>query len=86
MGWRKLAILITVVALAVVAFRTRSFSQSATALASLAASLQPGTWAELTTNNIAPTLAFTGGASGITIAFSENGVWDPVSRQFFYIG
>ena len=86
MIWRKLAIFITVVALTVVAFRTRSFSQSTTALANLAASLQPGTWAELTTNNIAPTLAFTGGASGITIAFSENGVWDPVSRQFFYIG
>src|SRR2546421_2435389 len=86
MSWRKLAILITLVALALVPFRTRSFSQSTTALSNLAASLAPGTWAELTTNNIAPTLAFTGGASGTTFGFTENGVWDPLSRQFLYIG
>jgi hypothetical protein len=41
----------------------------------LANSLQPGTWAELVTNNIAPTLAFTGGASGYTFRFTENRVW-----------
>src|SRR3989454_8294191 len=86
MGWRKLAILITIGALALAFVRTRALSQSPTALAALAASLPPGTWGELTTNNIAPTLAFTGGASGNVFGFTENGVWDSGSGQFFYLG
>src|SRR5438093_12125906 len=86
MSWRKLAILTTLVALALVPFLTRGFSQNPTALANLAASLPPGTSAELTTNNIAPTLAFNGGASGMTFGFTENGAWHPVSRQFLSIG
>ena len=86
MGWRILAIVIAVSALALAFFHTHSLSASTTPLADLANSLQPGTWAELATNNIAPTLAFTGGASGNTFGFTENGVWDPLSRQFLYIG
>src|SRR5207253_3295245 len=81
---------IIVTALAFALFRAHGSSASAqastTPLGDLAASVQPGTWAELTTNNIAPTLAFTGGASGMTFGFTENGVWDSVSRQFFFIG
>jgi hypothetical protein len=85
-GWRTLAIIIVVSVLAFAFFRIHRASASSTPLGDLAASLQPGMWAELITNNIAPTLAFTGGAGGMTFGFAENGVWDPVTSQFFYIG
>src|SRR5438128_1432897 len=88
--WRKAATVITVTVLAFALFRAHGSSASAqastTPLGDLAASLAPGTWGELITNNIAPTLASTGGDSGMTFGFTENGVWDPVSRQFFFIG
>src|SRR6266850_2918811 len=86
MRLHKLAIIITAIILAFAFFRTHGSSASNTALGNLAASMQPGTWKELVTNNIAPTLGLTGGASGITFGFTENGAWDPVSGQFFYIG
>jgi hypothetical protein len=40
----------------------------------------------LTTNNINPTLANTGGASGFIFGYTESIKWDPVSRQLFFIG
>src|SRR5947209_6356703 len=86
MRWRKLAILITIGALALALLCVHTSRASSTALGNLAASLQPGTWAELVTNNIAATLAFTGGASGNVFGFTENGVWDSGSGQFFYVG
>src|SRR2546421_1786995 len=86
MRWRALATIIVVSALAFASFRIHSASASSTPLGDLAASLQPGTWAELITNNIAPTLAFTGGDSGMTFGFAEKGVWDGFSKQFVYIG
>lgn len=48
--------------------------------------MQPGTWAELTTTNMVPTLAQAGGASTIITAYSDDAVWDPVTKRFFFIG
>lgn len=61
-------------------------SASATALGDLAASMQPGTWAQLTTVNINPTLTNTGGASGFIFGYTDKAVWDPTTRQLFFIG
>jgi hypothetical protein len=57
-----------------------------TTLGNLATSMPPGTWAELTTNNISASLTNTGGADGMTLSYAETAVWDPVSQQFFFVG
>lgn len=57
-----------------------------TALEDLAASMKPGTWAELKTNNINPTLTNTGGSSGFVFGYAEEVRWDPVTRKLYYIG
>ena len=67
-----------------VAAATTSSAQSA--LAALAASMGPGSWAELTTNNVNPALAQTGGITGTTLSYSDTAVWDPVTQQFFFLG
>ena len=59
---------------------------SATTLGDLAASMQPGTWAQLTTVNINPTLTNTGGASGFIFGYTDKAVWDPTTRQLLFIG
>jgi|CXWL01.1.fsa_nt_gi hypothetical protein len=61
-------------------------SAHASPLSDLAGSLQPGQWAQLATSNIDPTLTGTQGASGFTFGYADKGVWDPISRQFFFIG
>src|SRR5690242_20199239 len=61
-------------------------AQAASALATLAASMTPGTWAELVTNNIDPVLALTSGATGTTMTYADTAVWDPVTHQVFFIG
>jgi len=61
--------------------------QAATALGTLAASMAPGTWAEL------QTIGFGGGAflepcgdlSNI-VEYADSATWDPVSRQFLFFG
>ncbi len=58
---------------------------AATALGQLAASMAPGTWAELSTLNMVPTLA-ADGLGGSILDYAEDGAWDPVSQQFFFIG
>jgi hypothetical protein len=57
-----------------------------TALADLAASMKPGTWAELKTNNINPTLTNTRGSSGFVFGYAEEVRWDPVTRKLYHIG
>lgn len=56
----------------------------ASTLGDLAASMQPGTWAELTTTNIVPALVNASG--GILTVYTDDMVWDPNSRQAFFIG
>lgn len=61
-------------------------TSAGTVLGDLAASMQPGTWAELTTNNINETISNTGGATGITIPYADGAEWFPGTRQLLFIG
>ncbi|MGH7393910.1 MAG: hypothetical protein ACREM3_31295, partial [Candidatus Rokuibacteriota bacterium] len=60
-------------------------SAQSSPLEALAKQMQPGTWAALTTSNINPVLVAKG-ASGNDIGYSEDIVWDPVSRRLFFAG
>src|SRR5437016_6813223 len=60
-------------------------SFAGTPLGDLAASMQPGTWASLATNNINPTLVATG-ADGNSLGYTDDITYDPASQKFFYIG
>src|SRR5437660_1685221 len=64
-----------------------ALAQASTALSDLANSMQPGTWAELTTNNL--NAAFDSGAngsSGVVDIKSEVLKWDPVGHRLYFIG
>ena len=56
-----------------------------TALGQLAGSMKAGAWAELKTDNLIDTLRAKG-ASGAIFGYNEDAVWDPKTRQFFYVG
>jgi hypothetical protein len=56
-----------------------------TALGLLAESMAPGTWAELPTLDMVPTL-IADGASGSILGYAEDGGWDPTTRQFLFVG
>jgi len=56
-----------------------------TEMGRLAASMKPGTWAELKTAGIVETLK-ANGASGAIFGYSEDGAWDPETRRFLYLG
>jgi len=56
-----------------------------TELGRLAASMAPATWAELKTFKMVETVV-SDGASGSLFTYSEDGAWDPATRQFLYIG
>src|SRR5882724_7142326 len=85
-------IVITFIASAFVLFHLQTTSapaapQSGNVLANTAASMQPGTWAVLTTNNINPTLGPTfGGSSNNVLAEGPEMQWDPTSQQVFFFG
>src|SRR5688500_16378174 len=51
----------------------------------LAAGMKPGTWAELKCDNLIETLKAKG-ASGAIFGYNEDAVWDPKTRQFYYVG
>src|SRR2546422_7933696 len=79
-----MVIMLSVFAFAI--FQARMTSAASTVLGNLAASMQPGTWATLSTNNINPTLSNTGGASGIIFGYTEYIKWDPVGQRLYYLG
>jgi hypothetical protein len=56
-----------------------------TAMGARAASMQPGTFATLTTTNIVPPLSQPGAAGGI-LGYAEDCAWDPATRQLFFAG
>ena len=58
----------------------------ATALGDLAASMQPGTWAEITTSNMVPSLANVNGSNGHLLIYTDDMVWNPSTLQAFMIG
>ena len=59
---------------------------ASTVLGNLAASMKPGTWAQLATNNINPTLSDSQGASGAIITYTEYIKWDPVGHRLYFLG
>jgi hypothetical protein len=60
-----------------------------TVLGQLAASMQPGTWAVLNTQNLESVLSSSdvgGGASGGILGYADKAAWDPTSKQLLFIG
>ena len=69
-------------------FMTREVTATAkaqTALANLAATMRPGQWAELKTENLVETHRAKGN-SGAIFGYNEGAAWDPRSRQWLYVG
>jgi hypothetical protein len=60
-------------------------AEAATSLSQLAASMAPGTWAELQTVGLSEDLLQVGGYRSI-FEYTDEGVWDPGSKQFLFIG
>ena len=56
-----------------------------TAMAKLAATMKPGQWAELKTENLIETHRAKGN-SGAIFGYNEGAAWDPRSRQWLYVG
>src|SRR2546428_1121949 len=79
-------ILITLSVLAFTNVQVHITSAAGTPLGDLAVSMQPGTWATLTTNNINQTLSNTGGAAGSIFGYTEYIKWDRVGRRLYYMG
>ena len=63
----------------------REAPRKKTALGAVAARMKAGSWAELKTHNLVPTLRARG-ASGAIFGYSEDGAWDPATEQFLYVG
>jgi hypothetical protein len=55
-------------------------------LAALAASMEPGTWAELTTSGLVEAATGTGGATNLVFPYADSTKWDPVARRALFIG
>jgi hypothetical protein len=55
-------------------------------LLDVVAQMQPGDWAELSTDDIGAALLGTGGSSGFIFGYAESMRWDPMSRRAFYLG
>ena len=62
-------------------------ARAASPLETLANSMQPGTWATLTTNNINATLGPTyGGSSQNALAEGPKMLWDPITKKVLFFG
>jgi chitodextrinase len=60
-------------------------AQTSTSFGSLASQLTPGQFSVLTTSGITEALRATG-ASGNIFGYTDDGVWDPRSQSFFFVG
>jgi len=56
-----------------------------TSLSDLAASMKAGEWAELSTNNLVPTLEANGASHAVIGGYHEDLAWDPVTQQILVI-
>src|SRR5262245_31791622 len=81
----KQAFQVALVVVAALTLLIHTPAAAQTAVGAAAARLQPGTFGDVTTTNINPTLSATG-ASGMIFGYTDKGVWDPISRAFFFIG
>jgi hypothetical protein len=57
----------------------------ATEIGDLVSTMQPGTWAELPTNNIASVIQ-ADGAMRCILPYADGGAWDPNGESFYFIG
>jgi hypothetical protein len=57
-----------------------------TVIGDLAASMRAGTWAELSTKNIGPTLANLRGSEGTIVIYTDDMVWNPTTQEVFMVG
>ncbi|MFZ5469580.1 MAG: fibronectin type III domain-containing protein [Myxococcota bacterium] len=65
---------------------TTPAQSSPTPLGTLAASMQPGTWAKLETNDFQGGAIFKSVDDGSILEFTNEAQWDPVGRRVFIIG
>ena len=63
-----------------------SSASDGTAIGDLAELMQPGEWAELQTTGLDAAIGNTGGASDHILTYSQEGKWNPGTRQLFFIG
>jgi hypothetical protein len=56
------------------------------ALSTLAASMQPKAWAQLTTTGLSTALGGYSGCSTSPLEYADNAVWDPVHKKFYFLG
>lgn len=63
-----------------------SVAADGTAIGDLAESMQPGEWAELTTNNIGVLAAPGAGSTHSIQEYSTGGAWDPVNKVLYFLG
>src|SRR5437660_7812762 len=61
-------------------------AEGATPLETFAASMTPGTWGALTTNQIDPTLTDPTVVSGHVLDYASEGALDPVGRRAYFVG
>src|SRR3990172_5169055 len=64
---------------------TTQTQSTTTALSTLAASMQPGTWAELNTQGFGQSLLDDVNGSFI-VQYTDDAQWDPIARQVYFIG
>jgi len=55
-------------------------------LATAASQMRAGTWRQLSTNNMYGALGDSAGASGNILTYSDNGVWYPGTKSFYFVG
>lgn len=80
--WRHVALLASVLGLTV----NPAQAADGTVIGELAESLQPGEWAELTTNNIGILAAPGAGSTHSIQEYTTGGAWDPVNKVLYFIG
>src|SRR2546425_1150953 len=79
-------VIIALIVFAFAIFHVHNTSAAQSALGNLVASMQPGTWAQLTTNNINPTLTDPNGVSKVIFPYAEYLKWDHVGHRLYYLG
>jgi len=58
----------------------------ASALSNLAASMQPKTWATLSTQGLSAALGGYSGCATSPLEYADNAVWDPVHKKLYFLG
>ncbi len=67
-------------------FTTEAAQLSGGSIAILAASMQPGTWAQLNTNNFQSGTIFDPPGGGSVLEYEDKGVWDPINNTVLVLG